>query len=276
MKYLLFIFFLLISATTLFTQSDSTPIKRHFAATKDFALASPQLKFKNHLFTDTLSVSAEFQLKGSQLYYTLDGSPPTSNALLYKAPILLSKSTTLKIRAYYKDLQPSEIKTVTFLKVNQQLPIKSIRLEHPPSEQYAGKGAKTLIDLQKGGANFKTQQWLGFNGNDAVIDIAFSKKQRLHQIIVSTLSDAGSWIFPPSSIEIWMAKRKRKHQLIAQKNIPPLNKNSSKTVDYLTLSFKPKKGQYLRVIVKSTPTIPDWHDGRGTPAWLFLDEVIFN
>ena len=32
----------------------------------------------------------------------------------------------------------------------------------------------------------------------------------------------------------------------------------------------------LDITVKNLEQIPDWHDGKGNKAWLFMDEWIFN
>jgi hypothetical protein len=47
------------------------------------------------------------EIEGAEIRYTLDGSQPTENALLYTEPILLETNTTLLARAYKEKYHPS-------------------------------------------------------------------------------------------------------------------------------------------------------------------------
>ena len=33
--------------------------------------------------------------------------------------------------------------------------------------------------------------------------------------------------------------------------------------------------RYIKVHAKSMGTIPEWHDGAGEAAWIFVDEIVF-
>ncbi len=39
------------------------------------------------------------------------------------------------------------------------------------------------------------------------------------------------------------------------------------------LSFTPVKTQYVKVVALSESKIPEWHGGKGNPAFLFVDEI---
>ena len=41
-----------------------------------------------------------------------------------------------------------------------------------------------------------------------------------------------------------------------------------------TLTFTPSEARYLKVIANSVTEIPDWHTGKGSPGFLFVDEII--
>ena len=60
------------------------------------------------------------------IYYTLDGSKPTSKSIAYKGPFSISESCQVKAIAYHQDLQDSEVSTVYFEKV------KASDIETPP------------------------------------------------------------------------------------------------------------------------------------------------
>ncbi len=52
--------------------------------------------------------------RSANLYYTLDGSEPTENALLYSSPIRIDKNTTLRIKGFAVGMTPSKTATHSY------------------------------------------------------------------------------------------------------------------------------------------------------------------
>ncbi len=63
-------------------------------------VTTPYMISNNKLFLNDTKVSLACDTKGAQIYYTLDGSEPTESSILYKKPFSISKTTSIKIRAY--------------------------------------------------------------------------------------------------------------------------------------------------------------------------------
>jgi len=57
--------------------------------------------------TNPLTVSLNDALAGATIYYTLDGSTPTTNSLVYNAPITLTATTTVTAMAFKSGYAPS-------------------------------------------------------------------------------------------------------------------------------------------------------------------------
>ncbi len=68
-------------------------------------------------FTETLDVVLESETDGATIYYTLDGSDPTTSSILYENQITLSETTTIKAIAVKEGLDDSDVSTATFTKV---------------------------------------------------------------------------------------------------------------------------------------------------------------
>ncbi len=60
------------------------------------ALAPPSITPAGGAFSNSVSVSLSSTNAGASLYYTLDGSLPTTNAFLYSAPLIISSNLTLR------------------------------------------------------------------------------------------------------------------------------------------------------------------------------------
>lgn len=239
-----------------------------------FQLADPILSIENRLFTKNTTASLILNYPNTNIYYTLDGSEPNKSSNQYIQELTISKSGTLKAKAFHPNHPASNTVTATFLKIEKSPIIDEISLSTKPHINYAGKGEKSLFDQEKGGLNFRTNKWLGFSGEDVEIVLNFQKKSNINQLTVSTLSDMGSWIFPPSAIEIWAMNDTRNYELIEKKSYEKSEKMNAPNLLYLTLDFSSKSVKNLKIIVRNNGLIPEWHDGKGTPAWLFLDEII--
>ena len=78
-------------------------------------LESPVISPKGVTFGSSISVKISSNVEFAKLFYTLDGSMPTINSLAYIAPIVLTRTTTLKAIAVIGDRQQSEISQANFV-----------------------------------------------------------------------------------------------------------------------------------------------------------------
>ncbi|MDZ7317002.1 MAG: CotH kinase family protein, partial [candidate division KSB1 bacterium] len=67
---------------------------------------------------------------GATIRYTLDGSTPTRNSKVYQSPIVVTRTTVIKARAYEPGLLPGPVETCTlFIDEESTLPVISISTE---------------------------------------------------------------------------------------------------------------------------------------------------
>jgi hexosaminidase len=60
-------------------------------------------------------------------------------------------------------------------------------------------------------------------------------------------------------------------------NPSPLSIESKRNdIAYFTSTFQPVKARYIKVVAQNMATAPVWHNAAGSPAWIFVDEVIVN
>lgn len=57
---------------------------------------------------------------------------------------------------------------------------------------------------------------------------------------------------------------------------PAMKENDRNGIYEHNLSFAPVKTRYVRVIAPSEKSLPNWHGGKGKPAFLFVDEITVN
>jgi len=73
-------------------------------------VTTPYIIDTDRIFSKERLVKLACDTKGAELYYTIDGSVPDKNSLLYKNPFIVNKTTTVKMKAYRGDQKslPSE------------------------------------------------------------------------------------------------------------------------------------------------------------------------
>lgn len=234
-------------------------------------LVMPKLEFESTFFNEEMSVQIPYNLADTKIYYQLG----EEDAQLFEADeLLLTTSTKLTVFAKKEGWEDSPIAEQVFIKI-QTNALKSTTLKHEPKGSYKAKGIKTLFDLTKGSENFRDGNWLGFNGDDLVADVALSESQALETVYISTMDDTGSWIFPPTELEVWGGPSADQLTKLQSLSITPPDGPEPKHMKIHQLAFQIQDLKYLRIVAKNYGNLPAWHPGKDTPAWLFIDEIAF-
>lgn len=248
---------------------------QHYAEGREFQLGAPQMTYDGPFFRDSLQVQLALGWKGAQIRYTLDGSLPDEAAARYDGPVTVREDAQLQARAFHPCCRPSEVVKAEFVRYPGPPAVKSATLNIPPAPQYPGQGATTLLDGRKGSANFRDGAWLGFNGTDAMLRLRLEAPPDAGELIVSCLYDPGSWIFPPSAIEVWAGDQESGLQKTGELAPPPPGQDTPSGMRYYKIALPPSNALYWQITVRHFGPLPAWHQGAGTPAWLFIDETIF-
>ncbi len=252
--------------------NQNDPYAKHF----DFSLAPPIIENESIFFEEKNKVKLSLGLKNTRIHYTLDGTTPTERSPLFSKEIILDHSAILKAKAFHPQCLPSKTVSAQFIKLGKSLPIKNITLNQTPNKNYPGSGAKGLIDRKKGTTNFRTTQWMGFAGGDLETTIEFEKKTNFQNVIISLLSDQGSWIFMPDTMEIHCSNDGKKFKFLKSKKIKPTKEGESIGLHFEEISFPKNKTKFIKVVIKPLPSIPEWHAGKGNAPWLFIDEILID
>jgi sialidase-1 len=249
-------------------------VSNDLAKGHEFKLAPPMLEYEEMLFEDKTSVKAKLDYPGVTIHYTLNGENPTNQSPILTNSLTLSESAILKIKAYHDKCQSSDVISAKFLKVGKKLNVKHAEFKDQPHKNYPGNGAISLFDHQKGTSNFQEKKWSGFNGSNCEIKVELAEPIDINRISVSYLSDLGAWIFPPSGVEIHTSKNGQIYSKVYGSNFPAPEDKTEKKLDFLNLDIGSQKTKYFKIIIKNFGLLPEWHDGKGTPAWLFIDEIL--
>ncbi len=231
----------------------------------------PSVNMGQRTFRDSTVVALSCPAGGVTIYYTLDGKAPTAKSSVYNHPFVFRKNTVLQAIAVKPGLPPSYPVRAEFTLIPKN---RKIVLNTEYAGQYSAGGSLALINFIRGGENFRTGNWQGYEGVnvDAVIDLG--AEQQVRKISLGCLQDQDSWIFMPVEV-VFSISGDGINFKEAGRVINETEEHAPGTVlrDYI-LEFKQVKTRYIRVVAKNRGACPEWHLGAGKKAWIFADEII--
>lgn len=206
----------------------------------------------------------------AEIRYTLDGTEPTANSTLYTGTIVLQKSAKIRAAAF-RDGKRSSVTSqdISFNKATAC----PVELLQPTHKNYTYKGGATLTDGLLGDKGFGTGRWLGFSGNDLEAVIDLKQNTDVSSVSLNTCVDKGSWIFDARNIEVSVSANGKSFTKVASKSLPALEEQTPDNIYTYELTFPQTTTRYVKVTATSEHNIPEWHGGKGKPAFLFVDEI---
>ncbi len=222
-------------------------------------------------FVDSTPVTLSTLTPNAKVYYTTDGSVPTTRSEIYTAPFTVDKTTKVSAIAIAANGIAS-------------FPVESVLTKRPHdwtvkvlsgySTQYTGGGDNAIIDGIRGTVNFASGEWQGVQGKpyEAVIDL--KREAEIKEVGGSFVQAAGPWIWMPANIKFEISNNGNDWTQVADiKTDVPLTEMKP-TVREFVQKITPVKARYVRIHAFNIGKIPSWHLGAGDDPWIFIDEVI--
>ncbi len=150
---------------------------------------------------------------------------------------------------------------------------RSITLESTYANQYAAGGDRALVDGLRGGPDFRTGEWQGFQGQDVLATIDLGAVKDLERAGLSMLQDQRSWIWFPGSVEIAWSMNGRQWSSVTLDAGVDRRSEEAMTKELWSAPIG-KKARFIKVVAHNAGPCPDWHPGKGGASWIFLDEVL--
>lgn len=206
----------------------------------------------------------------AEIRYTLDGTEPTANSTLYTGAIVLQKSAKIRAAAFRNGKRSSV--TSQDIRFNKATACP-VELLQPTHKNYTYNGGATLTDGLLGDKGFGTGRWLGFSGNDLEAVIDLKQNTDVSSVSLNTCVDKGSWIFDARNIEVSVSADGKTFTKVASKSLPALEEQTPDNIYTYELTFPQTTTRYVKLTATSEHNIPEWHGGKGKPAFLFVDEI---
>ena len=204
------------------------------------------------------------------IYYTLDGTEPTTASLKYIEPVVITETADFQAVVIRPEGKSKVVnKKISFNKATYC----PIELTFQPSEKYKFGGAITLVDGMKGNDSYATGAWLGFVGGDVEAIIDLGQETEIKRVATNAIVDMSAWIMGSTGLVVSISDDNKEFREVAAKDIPAETNIDKKGVENYEITFDPVKARYVKVVIKRSPALPKRHAGEGKAAYMFIDEI---
>ncbi len=215
-------------------------------------------------------VQLSCEIKGYNIYYTTDGSEPTIHSQKYVTPFEVQKSCTVKAcTAKNGELKGSV--NERNLVVNKASG-KPVTINKPYSYKYPATGKNAMTDGLVGTASLKSG-WQGYEGTDMDLVIDLLQTVLISSISMSFIQDIGSWVLYPVEVEYFTSVDGITWNSAGIIKTDP-QPARGKADRGFSVMFPQTAVRYLKAIARNAGKLPDWHEYKGQPCWMFADEVV--
>ena len=229
--------------------------------TEESIVPNPAFVMPNDIFTDSLTVAIQGE---GTIYYTVADGP----AQKYVGPFTVYEPCQMTAWAE-RDGQKS---FVTRTRVRQVQKDRAIKILSRYNRQYNAGGDEGLIDSTRGGTNWRTGGWQGYQDTDFVAILDLLQERHLSVIGAGFCQDARSWIWMPRYVEFSISDDGVNFTTVGRLD------TTVDPQDYVVQTWDAEipvdcKARYVKYYAKNFGTIPEWHPGAGYEGFIFTDEV---
>jgi hexosaminidase len=217
-----------------------------------------------------INLSSENNLP--EIYYTHDGSNPSTSSLKYSAPIQIDQTTTIHAGAFINGELVSKV-TKQKLIIHKAFG-KKVETLAPYAKKYSSSEEFAMVDGMTGSNHFSDSRWQGYEEVDfeAVIDLG--EEKIINKLSSNYYQKIQSWIFMPKYVEYFVSNDGKQFTNVA-KIINEISENDGAVlIQEFSVNLEKFKTRYIKVFAKNIEVCPDGHRGAGGKAWIFVDEII--
>jgi hexosaminidase len=213
-----------------------------------------------------IEIKLSTEVNQLDIHYTLDSSSPTAKASLYQGPFVLTKSATLKARAF-KDGQP-----VGYIST-MELPIHKAagaRVLLESNKQPLSK----LTDLEYAQLDKEDPAWQQIP-HDAALTLYFAAPVKINEIQFNALRYTIAGIYPPHEVELLSSADGKTFTSVGhlkQSNALDQGRNKIK----YEIPVQPTLIRALKLKLKAVSPIPVNHHAAGSTSEMMIDEIVVN
>lgn len=225
----------------------------------------PIIQAESKSFKDKMKIGFDSQNNETEFFYSINDS----KFKLFKE-LVLTETSKLKFYSSPGYGINSDTISATFIKKPNNYTIQTKSKYNP---QYHAGGEEGLIDGIFGSENWRKGDWQGFQSQDFETVINLQETKKVTSLSARFLQDSRAWILMPTKVEFYTSDDNVNFKLV--KTID--NKLDARNTEVQVVDFETQipvtNAKYIKVKAYNFGKLPDWHQGAGGDAFIFIDEI---
>ena len=266
-------------------QPENKDWERFYDSADDFCAIYDMVgyNYARHIFHPKMTVSTNadkncvevvLSTQGDgEVRYTLDGTEPDAKSILYRGPVEIGSSCTIKATAVRNGVAEGLVsKTFNYHKAMG----RPVSVTDAPHRSYTFSCPELLVNGIKGGNNYKNGDWAGWHRKpfEAVIDMGGECSYSI--VSLCALIEKGDFIFNPLNLCVALSEDGKTYTEVAKAEYPVEGQSDANGVKEYSVSFPETTARFVKVFAKTLEALPQWHPGAGYGGFLFIDEIMVN
>lgn len=228
----------------------------------------PAIEAAGKSFKDKMTFTFKAFSPDDIIHYKTEGG----NYKIFSSPVTIDKTTTISFFAENMT-EMSDTISATFIKKPNNY---TVAIKSKYNSQYHAGGPDGLLDGIEGSENWRKGDWQGYQGQDfeAVIDL--QQQTDVSNISARFLQDSRAWIVMPTKVEYYTSSDNKNFTLAKTVDNTMDAKNNDVVIRSFDADSLKTKARYIKVIAYNFGKLPQWHQGAGGDAFIFIDEITVN
>jgi len=210
------------------------------------------------------------EIKEMEIRYTLDGNDPTANSSLYNEPFELTKSTVVKAALFNKGKIAGNVnhREISVNKASGKpvTIVKSYSFKYPDTDNQAMTDGLTGTNSYKSG-------WQRYEGTDMEFIVDLLKPTKISSLKLNFAKSPSEWVLLPTEVIFFISNDgkswKNKDTIRFDANLP-----GTKEIKAAETKFPETEVRFIKITATNPKVLPEWHEYKGEPCWIFADELI--
>ena len=243
-------------------------------ALPEMIIPVPVIEAESKSFKDKLKVEVFSQNPKDEIYYIIyekdvDYSTFKMTYIPYLKAFYIDKSATISAYVKRNGQVSSTISAQFFKKPNNFI----IDIKSEYNSQYHAGGNDALLDGIYGNENWRKGEWQGYQSQNFECVVDMQSTRQISSITSNYLQDTRSWILMPTKVDYYISEDNITFKKVGtlENTVDP--KEYETVIKPFELKFKPQKARYIKVIATNFGRLPEWHQGFGGDAYIFVDEI---
>ena len=233
----------------------------------------PVILAESKSFKEKMKVEILSQNSDDKIYYWIKNeydNRKDKDWILYSNPLIIDISTEI-LAKIKNDAEESTVVSAHYFKKPNNY---SINIKSKYDKQYHAGGPEGLLDGINGTENWRKGDWQGYQGQDFEATIDLQTEKSISDFNGTFLQDSRSWILMPTKVDYYISSDNVNFILVGTiSNTLDPKETENKIRNFSFKSDKEIKAKYVKVKAYNFGKLPEWHQGAGGDAYIFVDEI---